>query len=601
MATEGKPLSEDRLDIRGGSDPARPGVPPLRQDNSSPPRPPVPAPPVTRRNPPASLPPAGITPPPFANKPIAPAGPPVTVPQPPQTPQQTPQQTPLPPAKPSAGAVPEPLAVVGKKRRGKSSRRKAARDVPTDAQQHLVEQHSQRRRAPSWLTSLVTHLLLLLILALIPISDLASGPLTFFLGESSGDVASEFALADDDSDASELMQSTDTSPIQTIDATEPLKQLELPKLPDPVTVIEPSTMAVTEVLESLPFGISEGLSGRSGTTKQALLQRFGGNGETEAAVDMGLAWLSRQQNSDGSWSLLGPYSGGGALENRTAATAMAVNAFLGAGHTPTSGKYANNVKLGLAYIVRLQDNNGLFAGKEPQRQIMYAQAIASICVIEAYGMTKDTKLLTHAQKAIDYAEWSQSKLRGWRYDPREDADTSVTGWFVMALETGKMAGLKVDQQLLGSVSSFLDSVSHEDYTRYSYTDFRGPSLSMTAEALLCRIYLGWPRTHPALMRAIRDDLLTNLPSDDGFESSVYYLYYATQVLHHVGGEPWKQWNAAMKRVLPATQVKNGPERGSWSAEHDLYGAAGGRLYTTCLSLYCLEVYYRHLAIYDLDQ
>jgi hypothetical protein len=122
---------------------------------------------------------------------------------------------------------------------------------------------------------------------------------------------------------------------------------------------------------------------------------------------------------------------------------------------------------------------------------------------------------------------------------------------------------------------------------------------MTAEGLLCRIYLGWPKTHPALLRAIEDDILTSPPRADDAAYSVYYWYYATQVLHHVGGRQWERWNRAMRTALPALQEKQGPELGSWSPSNDAFGASGGRLYTTCLNLYCLEVYYRHLSIYDL--
>lgn len=103
-----------------------------------------------------------------------------------------------------------------------------------------------------------------------------------------------------------------------------------------------------------------------------------------------------------------------------------------------------------------------------------------------------------------------------------------------------------------------------------------------------------------MMRAIRDDLLPNKPRRDEEMSSVYYWYYATQVLHHIGGRDWEEWNAAMKKVLPAAQVRGGKEAGSWGPDKDQFGTSGGRLYTTCLNMYCLEVYYRHLAMYDLD-
>jgi hypothetical protein len=54
----------------------------------------------------------------------------------------------------------------------------------------------------------------------------------------------------------------------------------------------------------------------------------------------------------------------------------------------------------------------------------------------------------------------------------------------------------------------------------------------------------------------------------------------------------------MRRVLPENQVKEGKERGSWDSRGDPYGYQGGRLYCTCLCIYMLEVYYRHLPLYQ---
>ena len=82
------------------------------------------------------------------------------------------------------------------------------------------------------------------------------------------------------------------------------------------------------------------------------------------------------------------------------------------------------------------------------------------------------------------------------------------------------------------------------------------------------------------------------------ELDVYYWYYATQVIHHMGGEFWAEWNNVMRRVLPENQVQEGRERGSWDSRGDPYGYQGGRFYCTCLCIYMLEVYYRHLPIYQ---
>lgn len=489
------------------------------------------------------------------------------------------------------------LPAVSKRRRRWFGRRRNM--LPLTGGEYQAQQTAQRRKMPAWLVSFIVHLLLVLILAVVPLSQRGLGPLTIMMGFSTSAGIAEFELSSIDSSLNEQPMEAEVEVRDPVEDPGALLQLDLPELVD----VKPPTIdgdTPAQTLASIPFGITSGLKGRSGELKSALLSKFGGNQATEEAVDLGLKWLAKQQKSDGSWSLVGPYSDGGASENTTAATAMALNAFLGAGSTHKEGKYRDNVKLGLAFLVRKQNEDGYFPDpREPSRQQMYAQAIASITIAEAYGMSGDSDLAKAAQKAMKFAAWSQSKLRGWRYEPREDADLSVTGWFVMALITGKMAGLTIDEDKLKQVSEFLDSVSYEELSRYSYDDFEPPSLSMTAEGLLCRIYLGWPRTHPALLRAIEDDLLTNPPSLNDRAYSVYYWYYATQVLHHVGGRQWEEWNRAMRTVLPALQEKEGREMGSWSPSNDAFGASGGRLYTTCLNLYCLEVYYRHLSIYDI--
>ncbi|HBE69308.1 MAG TPA: hypothetical protein DDW52_14265, partial [Planctomycetaceae bacterium] len=236
-----------------------------------------------------------------------------------------------------------------------------------------AESDARRRQMPSWLASFVAHLVLLVLLAVIPLRQIVEGPLTFFLGESAGEVSSEFDLAQTQDSDSDLLESTDLSPLETPDATEPLKQLVLPEPELTSTPLEvQATTPAEQPLQSLPHGLVMGLAGRSGNLKDALLKQFGGTAETESAVELGLAWLARQQSSDGSWSLLGPYPAGGAYENKTAATAMALNAFLGAGHTHKSGKYSAKVSAGLQWLLARQDSSGFFAAGEPSQQYMYA-------------------------------------------------------------------------------------------------------------------------------------------------------------------------------------------------------------------------------------
>ena len=95
-------------------------------------------------------------------------------------------------------------------------------------------------------------------------------------------------------------------------------------------------------------------------------------------------------------------------------------------------------------------------------------------------------------------------------------------------------------------------------------------------------------------------LKEHLPNKD--HPNIYCWYYATQVMHNVGGEPWKKWNAAVRDALLAMQEKSGHPAGSWAPRGGAIGGnydvqQGGRIYMTSLALCTLEIYYRYLPLY----
>ena len=442
------------------------------------------------------------------------------------------------------------------------------------------------RSAPAWLVSLVFHTALIIVLALLYVANDLPGSIT--LNASYAETLGE-QLEDDTLQAASMDALQWKDPVFSLDnmpADDPLA-----RPPDITPRLDGFTP--TDVLKAPSIGFA--LTGREIGMKEALLAKYGGTATTEAAVGRAREWLQRNQQRDGSWSLKGPYTQGSFDENKTAATAMALLAFQGAGNTHENGKSKEQVNRGWRVLLKMQDKDGNFYHGNEDGHRLYSQAQAMIAVCEIYGMTKDSMFREPAQKAVDYAVKIQAKEGGWRSRPAQDADTSVTGWFVMGLQSALMAGLDVPSPTLQRVSDFLDTVAVSDGSLYKYQPIRSdPSLSMTAEGLLCREYLGWQRQDKRLTEGA--EYLLEKPVD-WQNRDVYYWYYATQTLHHLEDPYWDPWNQVMRQVIPQNQILEGPEKGSWPAEGDRWGAHGGRLYVTCLSTYMLEVYYRHLPIY----
>ena len=459
---------------------------------------------------------------------------------------------------------------------------------------------------PSWLVSMIIHLVLLLILALITASSGETGRIVLTMQHGHDEMSTELVefiikpIELEDMSVEEAWEDEVKLEIAEIEVAEPLQMAAASSAPR----IDLASFALPSTEKLRLSEVAAMFSGRTGAMKQKLLNEAGGTQSTEDAVSLGLQWLKRQQLRDGSWSLVGPYAGGARHENNVSATAMAMLAFMGAGSTHRGGQYQKELLRSVRWLVKQQDRQGFMAFQAVEHEKMYAQAQAMIALCELYAMTGDSWIRPYAQASCDFACRSQSPQGGWRYQPRYDSDTSVKGWFVMGLKSGEAAGLNVDSYVWPKVELYLDSVStkpENDYyaaVGYSYKVGDVVTPSMTAEGLLCRQYMGLPRNMPGMAQGLAH-LVQNHPINVR-QSDVYYWYYATQSLHHYGGPLWTQWNDKMKVALPAEQDLNGRERGSWSPQNDAWGRHAGRLYTTCFSLYCLEVYYRHMPLYASD-
>ncbi len=459
---------------------------------------------------------------------------------------------------------------------------------------------------PVWLTSLALHIALMVFLALHYLGDkpkqmeIVSQPTE----QESLDIENLGRDELQPSDFEVETFETQPQPVETPDAT--MTDFDHFTELDAAEAFEFDTEMTTELVDPIQSVsmVSNGLAGRL-TGKKQMLKSGGGTGESEAAVSLALDWLARHQRSDGSWSLKlenCQCGGKGSMNCPIAATSLALLPFLGAGHTPTKGTYSQVVAKGIDFLLA----NGTLGENgydmTEQSGTMYSHGLATIVLCETYAMAgpteraKYSKLGQAAQQAVRFIEYAQDpKGGGWRYQPQQQGDTSVVGWQLMALKSAGFGGLKVQPYVLGGVVNFLNYVSDDGIT-YGYLRPHMESTGSTnAIGLLCHLFLDWDLSHPALIAGVG-----NLSQKGPNFSDPYFIYYSTQLMHHFGGAIWKNWNAQVRDTLIRMQEKNGESTGSWEPDNSgPHVTAAGRLFVTSLFCMTLEVYYRHMPIYQL--
>lgn len=339
---------------------------------------------------------------------------------------------------------------------------------------------------------------------------------------------------------------------------------------------------------------------RIGGGRVLRVKKSGGSSKTEHAVDIALRWLAYHQESDGHWNAK---KYGADVKTDTAITGFALLAFLGAGHTETTGEYRGNVQRAVAWLISKQDADGMVwdtSDEGAHRAKGYPNAIATMALAEAAGMANVPGTKAAAQKAITYAtEKHQAgdgyEKGGWRYNPKQPGDTSVTGWYIMAMKSAKIAGLKINPLAWDGAFKFLDSVEKKsDYASvYWYTPTEAHESSqhrLTAIGCLARQFLGHKKEE--LQASVEGFVKKGGLPKWGDNTDLYYSYYGTLCVFQQGGDIWNNWNNAMKEAYIPAQRKDGDETGSWDPL-GAYSSEWGRVGQTALVCLALEVYYRY--------
>lgn len=355
--------------------------------------------------------------------------------------------------------------------------------------------------------------------------------------------------------------------------------------------------------------------GRSGEGKHVALLRGGGSDASENAVALGLEWLKQHQCRSGAWSTWRfieqcPASnkckgaGTDARNFEPAMTGLALLCYLGAGHTHKVGDFRPAIARGLRYLRNIQQQDGAFGQKHSH--LMYNHSIATLALAEAYAMSHDEELRAPLREAIMFIAIARQANGGWDYTQSKTGrnDTSITGWVVMALKSASVGGIAVPwQTIFGSMQHFDRMTEKDGQVLYANRDVGEgrKGVGMVAVGMLCRQFLGWPKTDPTFDRMARL-MLQEPPTWKALSSlsfnTMYYWYYATLSLFQHGGVPWRKWNGYLRDMLCRQQGQDGHANGSWDPEGRWFGPVGGRVYSTTMAILSLEVYYRYLPIYE---
>ena len=329
---------------------------------------------------------------------------------------------------------------------------------------------------------------------------------------------------------------------------------------------------------------------------RGVMAKLGGSQRTEAAVDRGLAFLAATQENDGRWDIRRHGGQGGHDE---ACTAFALLAFYGRGERHDQDcRYREVVRRGLDWLLNRQDPvSGDLRGPTPQHNSMYDHGIASLALVEAYGVTKDQELRPRVIAAIEFMTDSQHEEGGWRYRPGERGDLSVAGGFIMAMVSARMSGIPVPDATFDGARRFLERLSGGEHGgSYGYTDPPGRRNSgrdgMNAAGFFCSQILGasphTPRAHEsaAILDRVRERVFR--------ERDLYLIYYATLAAYQHQGPLWRGWRDTIQQAFIDSQRDDGAWQGGGGHSSNM-----GRVIQTAITLLCLQAHYRYTPLYGL--
>jgi hypothetical protein len=275
---------------------------------------------------------------------------------------------------------------------------------------------------------------------------------------------------------------------------------------------------------------------------------------TDKGIANGLAWLGRNQNSDGSY-------GSGTYRGNIAVTSLCGLAFMSSGSSPGRGPFGAQIDKALGYVMENTSQTGFIAvAASSTHGPMYSHGFGTLFLAEAYGMTHQGEIREKLQKAVRLIIDSQNIEGGWRYQPvRRDADLSVTICQINALRAARNAGLFVPKETVDACIRYVKrSQNHDGGFRYMLQGIATSEFPRSAAGVVALQSAGEYDS-----KEVRDGIAYLRQFGKGVRARgrnhhfFYGQYYAAQALWLQGGSAWSEWYSSMRDDLLNRQTAEG--------------------------------------------
>ncbi|MBI1374695.1 MAG: squalene--hopene cyclase [Phycisphaera sp.] len=326
---------------------------------------------------------------------------------------------------------------------------------------------------------------------------------------------------------------------------------------------------------------------------------------SEEASDRGLEWLARNQGEAGNWD-----------SDDLGLVSMGVLAFLSAGHAPDRGKYGDNVRRAIDYIIANAKPSGLLNIASDGRD-MYNHGLTVFVLTQAYGITNDRRIGEVLDNGLKLITDVQCEDGGWDYKAKRQSrghDLSLAVMQAKALRGAMDIGLEIPPTTVEAAIRYVrarykpegppDGKSygdHPDAGRPGAFTYNGnkATTAMAACGAVCLQEFGLYndfRIHRS-MDHVLNDIEKDMPVRKGhIPFDAYTMYYVGQGLYQVGGDRWRQAYPKIRDAIIESQQRS--ERvdadGSW--EGGKVGGKPGQLFGTAVAVFVLNIPNRYLPI-----